>query len=159
MVFKTWMCKVRLLKKKPSSQRQRTTTKSGVIYLGICCFAPSCAWNQELNPLFFEILLILRAINLWTRIWRRRKIKPFLISMTKKHFPTRLYCIFIACHILSTCQVENIVGKLFCFFFAKYNSVLGNYFLYQPQLSRHILECINSIGVQEIPTMVLWINS
>lgn len=37
--------------------------------------------------------------------------------MTKKHFPTRLYCIFIACHILSTCQVENIVGKLFFFFF------------------------------------------
>lgn len=79
--------------------------------------------------------------------------------MTKKHFPTRLYCIFIACHILSTCQVENTVGKLFFFFFAKYNSVLRNYFLYQPQLFRHILECINSIGVQEIPTMVLWINS
>ena len=147
------------MKKKPSFQRQKATTKSGVICVGICCFDTLCAWNQELNPLFFEILLILRAINLWTRIWRRIKIKPFLISMTKKHFPTRLYCIFIACHILSICQVENRVGNFFFFFFAKYNSVLRNYFLYQPQLFRHILECINSIGVQEIPTMVLWINS
>lgn len=149
------MCKVGMSKKRPSSQMQKTTTKSGVICLGICCLDALRAWDQGLNALFFEILPIPRAIYLWTRIWRGIKIKPFLISMSKKHFPTRLYYLSVPCHILSTCQVENIVGNFF-FFFAKYNSVLGNYFLYQPWLFSHILEC--SIGVQGIPTMVFWVT-
>lgn len=124
-----------------------------VIILGIDCLNTLCVWDQGLNPLFFKILPILRTINLWTRIWRRRKINPFLLcmSMPKKHFQTRLYYFFVPFHILSTCQVENVVGNVFwpniTLFLYQYN-----YFLYQPQLFRHILEC--SISIQGIPTLV-----
>lgn len=82
-----------------------------------------------------------------------KKNKTFFcsMSMSKKHFQLD-YTISSCLAIFYLCaKWKNVLGNVLV---VNYNSVLENYFLYQPQLFRHILEC--SLGVQGIPTMVPW---
>lgn len=109
-VLKTWVCKVKNVEEKAQFLKTENLQKSDVILLSIWSLNALHAWDQSINPLFLETLPILKDINRWTRI-----INPvaFSMSVSRKHFPTRLYYIFMPCHSLCMYQVENVVGNVF----------------------------------------------